>query len=111
MNTSRVEAMKQFGFAVERAIVALEGWADAIDKANPGDPYASLMLREDIETLRQGVQAITAEARGDDPLPTTEDIDGLVTDPAQIEAFFASDDASSIETSEADARPFGGIAP
>jgi hypothetical protein len=42
----------QHRYAIERAIRFLEIHADGIDKANPGDPYASLMVREDVETLQ-----------------------------------------------------------
>lgn len=61
MNAVLAQALKQFGYAVERAIVALEHSAEAIDKANPGDPYASLMLREDVETLREGLGHIAEQ--------------------------------------------------
>jgi hypothetical protein len=55
MSAKRAEALKQFSYAVQRAIAALESSANAIDKANPGDPYASLMVREDVDTLREGL--------------------------------------------------------
>jgi hypothetical protein len=39
--------------ALERAIDGQEDFADRIDKANPGDRYASLMVREDIDLLQE----------------------------------------------------------
>lgn len=39
-------------FAIERLLPAQEELADKIDAANPEDPYASLMVRDDIDLVR-----------------------------------------------------------
>lgn len=39
--------------AIERFILSQEALAESIDKANPDDRYASLMVREDVELVRE----------------------------------------------------------
>lgn len=44
-------------YALERAIAYQEAFADRLDRTNPDDPYASLMIRDDIDTLRELLEA------------------------------------------------------
>lgn len=51
----------QVRFAIERCLRSQEEIADRIEKANPGDPYAALMIREDIEVIGQYLSTISSE--------------------------------------------------
>ena len=53
---------EQFLWALERCITSQEAIAAQIDKRNPGDPYASLLVRDDIETLRGGLERLRTSA-------------------------------------------------
>ena len=43
--------------AIERCLLSEESFADRIDKENPGDNYASLLVREDIQVVRDWLSA------------------------------------------------------
>lgn len=43
--------------AIERCLLSEESFADLIDKENPGDNYASLLVREDIQIVRDWLSA------------------------------------------------------
>jgi len=40
-------------YALERCLVSQEALAVSIDESNPDDPYASLMVNEDIDMIRR----------------------------------------------------------
>lgn len=40
-------------YAIERCLLSQQNFADGVGEANPGDKYASLMVNEDIDTIRQ----------------------------------------------------------
>jgi hypothetical protein len=64
--TFRREELRDQRHALERLIESQKQFADQIDKANPGDPYAGLMIWDDIcllEDLERTVRAIMTEVR------------------------------------------------
>jgi len=48
-------------YAIERCLAAQANFATGIDEANPDDKYASLMVNEDIDTIRQWLEQAPAQ--------------------------------------------------
>lgn len=62
--TTYLVDLAQFGFALERCIASQEALAGGIDASQPSNPYASLLVREDVETLRAGLAWLHAVSDG-----------------------------------------------
>jgi hypothetical protein len=59
--------MNDFLNALERCIRSQLALADRIDEQNPGDRYASLMVRDDVEVLQQSLETLRGTHGVDSP--------------------------------------------